>query len=197
MVLGATVLLCLVTTAPGNVFLLLAVFWNIPTYKPKRFCFFMGVGLVLSMLLEPTQISYFFYVYLIVLILGEDIHGRDPVDFTLYSYGFLVDFYRIYIMLSHVSFLNLLIGLCRSSAMVMLTLSIRIVCRYFGYFNVFLGTNDNYGFSSTVFDLQALADGVLWVYLLLLRLYSPQNTITYSESHITNILLEYPFLQKI
>ncbi len=48
-------------------------------------------------------------------------------------------------MLSHVSFLNWLIGMLRNSLIVTLVLSIRIFCRYFNYVSVFLGTNDDYG----------------------------------------------------
>ena len=50
-VMALTVGVCLVTTAPGNIFLLFAVFSNLPAYKPKRFYFLMGVGLMICMLL--------------------------------------------------------------------------------------------------------------------------------------------------
>ena len=92
-------------------------------------------------------------------------------------------------MLSHVSFINFLIGLCRTSIIVLFALLVRIVCRYFNITNVFVGTNDNYGFTNSVFDLKGLPDGVLWGYLLLLRLYSQQKTQTYKGSNITNVLL--------
>ena len=74
-IIVATVLVCLVTTALGNLFLLLAVFSNLPIYKAKRFSFLMGFGLLVSMLLEPTQLSYFLYGYIVILILGEDLKG--------------------------------------------------------------------------------------------------------------------------
>jgi hypothetical protein len=48
-------------------------------------------------------------------------------------------------MLSHVSFLNWLIGIFKNSFIVALTLSVRIFCRYFNYVSVFLGTKDDYG----------------------------------------------------
>ena len=124
-----------------------------------------------------------------VLILGKDVGEDQAVESNLYSYGFLLDCYRLYIMLSHVSLINFLMGLCRTSTIVFFAILTRIFFRYFGLTNVFVGTNDNYGLSNNTFDLQALPDGVLWGYMLLLKLYSEQVTHTYKGSNITNILL--------
>lgn len=100
-------------------------------------------------------------------------------------------------MLSHISFINFLMGLCRSSTIAMMAIAVRIISRYFGLTSVFLGTNDSYGFMTNIFNLQALPDGVLWGYMLLLRQYSKQVTHTYADSNITNILMEYPWLKKV
>jgi hypothetical protein len=93
-------------------------------------------------------------------------------------------------MLSHVSFLNWLIGIFRNSSIVTLAISIRIFCRYFNYVSVFLGTNDDYGIMEVRFiNMHSLSDLVLIVYLIFLCLYSPSKTKTYGNSNITNILL--------
>lgn len=111
--------------------------------------------------------------------MGQSISSTETIHYETHSYSFFLDFYRLYIMLSHVSFLNWLIGLFRSSTIVTIALSIRIFCRYFNYVSVFLGTNDNYGVEASFFNLHALSDLVLIIYLILLCLYSPTKTITY------------------
>jgi hypothetical protein len=114
-----------------------------------------------------------------------------------HSYSFFLDFYRLYIMLNHVSFINWLIGLFRSSLVVVIALSIRIVCRYFGYVSVFLGTTENDGDGSEVVNLNSGSDLVLVVYLILVCLYSPKKTITYEGSSVTDVLREYPLLGRV
>lgn len=131
-----------------------------------------------------------------MLVVGQDISDSLIIHYSMHSYSFLMDFYRLYIMLNHVSFLNWLIGIFRNSFIVFLTLSIRISCRYFNYSSVFLGTNDSYGVDHDFFDLKSLPDSVLILYLILLCLYSPTVTKTYNNSSVTNVLLEYPLLEK-
>lgn len=114
----------------------------------------------------------------------------------MHSYGIFLHLYRIYLMLSHVSFLNFILGLVRSSTIAFITLNTRIFCRYFDIVNVFLGTNDNYGLETSILNLEALSDGILWLYMVLMCLYSPKAGVTYSNSQITNILLEYPIFNK-
>lgn len=114
----------------------------------------------------------------------------------MHSYSFFLNFYRLYIMLSHVSFLNWILGIFSQSIIVTIALGIRIFCRYFNYVSVFLGTNDHYGFDMNFFDLHSFSDSVLIVFLILLRLYNPEKTKTYESSNVTNILLEYPLLSK-
>ena len=75
-----------------------------------------------------------------------------------------------------------------------LVLMIRILCRYLGIVNIFLGNNDKYG-TEGIYYAESLSDGILWAYFILLCLYSPQATQKYSRSHITNILAEYPWLK--
>jgi hypothetical protein len=108
----------------------------------------------------------------------------------------LVSVYGLYLLFNHVSFLNFLMGMMRYAGTVVLVLTVRIACRYGGVVDAFLGTNDNYGFEGWFIDGEALSDGVLWVYLILLSLYSPQASTKYSHSQITNILLEYPIINR-
>lgn len=93
-------------------------------------------------------------------------------------------------MLSHVSFLNWLIAISRSSIILTLAICIRVACRYFGYVSVFLGTNDDYGLVEVkVVNIHSISDLFLIVYLVLLRLYSPKKTKIYDNTQVTNILL--------
>jgi hypothetical protein len=149
------------------------------------------LGVVVSMALNPEQVFYFIYLFLVVLIMNQSISSQDFIQYDTHSYSFFLYFYRLYIMLSHVSFLNWILGIFRSSLVVVLALSIRITCRYFNYVSVFLGTNDNYGAGaySTFFNLYAMSDLVLIVYLIFLCSHSQTKTISYSGSSVTNILL--------
>lgn len=99
-------------------------------------------------------------------------------------------------MLNHVSFINWLIAIFRNSFIVTVALCVRVLCRYFGYISVFLGTNDDYGIIDVkIINAHSISDLVLIVYLVLLCLYSPKKTKTYENSEVTNILLEYPILK--
>jgi hypothetical protein len=100
-------------------------------------------------------------------------------------------------MLNHVSFINWLIGLFRSSSIVVIALSIRIICRYFGYVSVFLGTTENYEMSTQFFNFNSVSDLVLVVYLVLLCLYSPTKTSKYEGSTVTDVMREYPLLARV
>ena len=138
-------LVCLLTYSLGNIFIIFGIYFNVPEFKAKRFFFFLSFGIVLSLILDPEEFVYFVNLYLVVLVIGQDITSMQEIQYETHSYSFFLDFYRLYIMLSHVSFLNWLIGIFRNSSIVALTLSVRVFCRYFNYVSVFLGTNDNYG----------------------------------------------------
>lgn len=197
-VIACAIVLCLVTTSLGNIFILFGIYFNLPEYKAKRFFFFVGFGIVCSIVLQPDQVFYFVYLYVVVLIVGQNITAGELITYEVHSYSFLLDFYRLYIMLSHVSFLNWLIAISRSSIILTLAICIRVACRYFGYVSVFLGTNDDYGLVEVkLVNIHSISDLFLIVYLVLLRLYSPNKTKTYDNTQVTNILLEYSLLRRL
>ena len=72
MVIILSVGLCLMTNSPGNVMVVLAVFTNLPHYKGKRFCFTISIGLIVSMSLQPKELSFFLYLYVVIRVLIDN-----------------------------------------------------------------------------------------------------------------------------
>ena len=88
--------------------------------------------------------------------------------------------------MSHVSVVNFLLGVFRRSFMALLAISFKIVCRHFGAVSILMGTNESYGFGGLL-SFGSLDDTFLWVYLILLLMYSPAGIPTFSGSNIVNI----------
>ena len=72
-VLLFAVVVCLATYSLGNIFILFGIYFNVPEFKAKRFFFFLSCGIVLSLIMEPDEYTYFVYLYLVVLVIGQDI----------------------------------------------------------------------------------------------------------------------------
>jgi hypothetical protein len=76
-VLLLTALLYLLTTSLGNIFILLALYFNIPLFKAKQFLIGIGCAGIVGIALSPEQVSYFIYLYVIVLILGQSVTNEE------------------------------------------------------------------------------------------------------------------------
>jgi hypothetical protein len=58
-----------------------------------------------------------------------------------------------------------------------------------------MGTEDNYQYMiGSIIPNSVVIDLVLWAYFLMLKIYSPINTIKFQSMNITNIFQEYPIV---
>ena len=106
----------------------------------------MSIGLVISIALEPKQLPYFIYLYVVLRFLAKNPHSLETIEYGCHSYSIFVQLYGLYLLLYRVSFLNFLIGIFRYGGTLTLVLICRIIARYLGINDTFLGTNDGYGF---------------------------------------------------
>lgn len=93
---------------------------------------------------------------------------------------------RLYILLNHVSVINFFIGLFANPTIVLIAICFKIVSRNLNIVSVFIGTNENYGFSN-ILSFSSLDDTFLWGYLILLSLFNRKAKKTFEACQILDI----------
>lgn len=94
----------------------------------------MALGMLINIVLQPQQLVYFLFLYIIRIVKTDD-HA-----FHLKNWWIIIEIGRIIILLSKVSLLTFLIGLTQSKWLVTFTLIFRTFCNYYGEIIVFMGT---------------------------------------------------------
>jgi hypothetical protein len=178
------------TNSISNIVILLGTFLSLPSYKDLRFRSFLMFGLTIGILLQPNQFLYFALSIIMIYVRGQD------MEFKMHSHWIVIQLSRLYIMFSKVSVINFLMGLVPSSVLVMYCLGFRIVFNYFEWISVFMGTEDNYN-KSYFYNLvphSFFVDIGLWIFIILLKTYTPNLVNKFPNSNITNIFKEYPVI---
>ena len=143
------------TNCIGNIFIVLAVYLNLPNHKKSKFRFWVILGVIISLVTLPSPLSSSTslaninispLIYALYLLIIRDIHPPEIQHFPTFSYEIVVMISRLYILLNHVSVINFLIGLFANPTIVFIAISFKIISRHLNIVSIFIGTNENYGF---------------------------------------------------
>ena len=72
LLLFCTITTLLLTNGLGNIVVILGILLNLPNYRERSFRMCIGLGIIVSFLLQPNQFIYFLFLYVARYISSHD-----------------------------------------------------------------------------------------------------------------------------